>query len=182
MGELDSTETSAADAKEIKVAVCHDFVSGSIEEKLIWNFLGESLPASVRLDKYIVGSEGDYTENARRYIEEHFPKVEVILQNATFMNTIDESRYTIAFLQDDLRSMGMPNVQQEGNLRQADKLVTNSIQTALSYPACDFEIISGGVDLDSMQRWQSLLTAVFKELMLKKLTLKEKSGIKYQSL
>ncbi|SHI79198.1 glycosyltransferase [Desulfosporosinus lacus] len=147
-GELDSTETAVTQAKEIKVAVCHDRIAGSIEATLFWDFISEFLPASVRIDRDIVGSEGDYSENARRYIKEHYPNVEVILQNATFMNTVDESRYTIAFLQDDLRSMGMPNAQQEKNLRQADKLVANSIQTALSYPEYDFEITSGGVDLE----------------------------------
>ncbi|MCB8818461.1 glycosyltransferase [Desulfosporosinus shakirovi] len=147
-GELDSTGTSVAVSKEIKIAVCHDFVSGSLGEKLLWDFFGESLPASVSIDRHIVGPEEDYTEKARRYITEHYPEVEVILQNATFMNIVDQSRYTIAFLQDDFRSVGMPNTQQEENLRQANKLVANSIQTALSYPEYDFEIISGGVDLE----------------------------------
>lgn len=147
-GELDSSETAVDAPRKIKVALCNDFVSGSMGEKVLWNFLQESLPASVSIDRHLVGDKGDYAANARNYIQEHYPEVEVILQNATFMNTVDESRYTIAFLQDDTRSMGMPNTQQEENLRRADKLVTNSIQTALSYPEYDLEIISGGVDLE----------------------------------
>lgn len=167
-GELDSSETAVAAPGEIKVAVCNDFVTGSMGEEILRNFLLESLPASVSLDRHIVGAKGDYAVNARNYIQEHYPEVKVILQNATFVNTVDESRYTIAFLQDNIRSMGMPNTQHEENLRRADKLVTNSIQTAQSYPEYDFEIISGGVDLDSMQKWHCLLMAVFKELMIAK--------------
>lgn len=153
-GELDSLETALTVPGEILVAVCNDLVT--------------ELPASVNIDKQIVGVHGDYAENARNYIQEHYPKVEVILQNATLIDTVDESRYTIAFLQDDIRSRGIPNDQQEGNLRRADKLVTNSIQTALSYPEYDFEIISDGVDQDSRHKWHCILSAVFKELMIKK--------------
>jgi Glycosyltransferases, probably involved in cell wall biogenesis len=146
-GEIDCSETTEALPERIKVAICNDFALGSMQEKLFWNSLTESLPASVNIDQQIAGAKGNYTENARNYIKGHFPEVEVILQNATFINTIEESRYTIAFLQDNIRSQDMLNAQQEENLRRADKLVTNSVETALSYPEYDFEIITGGVDL-----------------------------------
>ncbi|MHB8076883.1 glycosyltransferase [Desulfosporosinus fructosivorans] len=167
-GELDSSETMVAVARDIKVALCNDFASGSMAEKVLWNILQGSLPASVSIDKQIVGAEGDFIVKVRNYIQEHYPGVEVILQNATFMNRVDDSRYTIAFLQEYIGSTGMSNAQQKENLRRADKLVTNSIQTALSYPEYEFEIISGGVDQDSLQKWHSLLTIVFKELMIAK--------------
>lgn len=173
-GELDSSETTVAEPGKIKVAVCNDFSLGLMREKAFWNFLTDSLPASVNIDRHI-GTKGNYTENARNYINGHYPEVEVILQNATFINTIDESRYTIAFLQDDIRSMDMPNAQQEENLRRADKLVANSIQTALSYPEYDFEIISDSVDLDSRQKWHCLLKAVIKELKIKKVNSKREA-------
>ena len=147
-GELDSQGTAETETSKMKVAVCNDLVTGSMGEKVLWNFLLESLPASVGIDMYLAGIQGDYAANARNYIQEHYPEVEVILQNATFINTVDTSRYTIAFLQDDLRSMGRANEQQEGNLQRANKLVTNSLQTALSYSDYDFEVIPVGVDLE----------------------------------
>ncbi|HBV88698.1 MAG TPA: glycosyl transferase family 2 [Desulfosporosinus sp.] len=150
-GELDSSETTVYD-REIKVAVCHNFASRRLSEKISWNLLGEYLPASVSIGRDLLGDQGDYAANARKYIRQHYPGVDVILQDATSMNIVDKSRYTIAVLQDDFRSMGIPNTQHEENLRQADKLVANSIQTALSYPEFDFEIISGGVNLNLFKR------------------------------
>lgn len=147
-GELDSSGTSESVPGKISVAVCNDLVTGSMGEKVLWNFLLESLPASVGIDMFLAGRQGDYAANARNYIQEHYPDVKIIIQNATFINTVDPSRYTIAFLQDDLRSMGRANEQQEENLRLASKRVTNSLQTALSYPEYEFEIIPVGVDLE----------------------------------
>ncbi|ODA39703.1 glycosyltransferase [Desulfosporosinus sp. BG] len=167
-GELDSSQTAEAVIEKIKVAVCNDFVTGSIGEEVERNFHLESLPASVSIDRDVAGAKEDYAGNVRNYIQEHYPEVEVILQNATFINMVDESRYTIAFLQDNIRSMGRPNTQHEENLRRADKLVTDSVQTAQSYPEYDFEIIPGSRDQDARQKWSGLLMDVFKELMIKK--------------
>jgi len=165
-GELDSPLTAEVARREIKVAVCNNLVTGPLGEKVSWNFLLEALPASVGIDMNIVGTQGDFFLNARNYIQEHYPDVVVILQNATFMNIVDQSRYTIAFLQDDLRSLGRVSVLQEGNLRRANKLVTNSFQTALAYSDYDLEVICSGTD--SRQKWHALLTAVFKECMISK--------------
>ncbi|KLU67604.1 MULTISPECIES: glycosyltransferase [Desulfosporosinus] len=147
-GELNSPRTAERVEEKIKVAVCNDLITGSMGEKVLWNFLLEALPSSAGVDMYLAGTEGDYAANARNYIQMHHPEVEVVIQNATFINTVDPSRYTIAFLQDNLRSMGWASAQQEENLRRASILVTNSLQTALSYPEHDFEIIPVGVDLE----------------------------------
>jgi len=147
-GELDSPPTAEVVSDKVKVAVCNDLITGSMGEKVLWNFLVEALPASVGIDMYLAGIQGDYAVNARIYLQAHYPEVDIIIQNATFINIVDPSRYTIAFLQDNLRSMGWANVQQEENLRRASKLVTNSLQTALSYPEYEFEIIPVGVDLE----------------------------------
>ncbi|WP_088228065.1 glycosyltransferase [Desulfosporosinus sp. FKB] len=149
-GELDSLTIMPAVSKKIKIAVCNDLSLGSMQEKVFWTALQESLPASINVHQKIAGLKGNYTDNTRNYIYRHHPEVEVILQNATFI-TIDESRYTIAFLQDNVRSLDMGNALQEENLRRADRLVTNSIQTALAYPEYDFEIIPGGVDLEAFK-------------------------------
>ncbi|MGC7871584.1 glycosyltransferase family 2 protein [Desulfosporosinus sp. SYSU MS00001] len=172
-GEIDSLKTASAVPGEIKIAVCNDLSLGSMQEKVFWTALQKSLPASVDVHQQITGLKGNYTDNSRNYINQHHPEVEVILQNATFINTIDKSRYTIAFLQDNVRSQNIDNEQQEENLRRADRLVTNSIQTALAYPEYDFEIISDGVD--ATPKWRQLLQAVFKELMIKKVNSQRKA-------
>ncbi|MCK5343273.1 MAG: glycosyltransferase, partial [Candidatus Heimdallarchaeota archaeon] len=115
-------------------------------EKVLWDFLLESLPGSVGVDTRLVGKKGEYSKNAREYINHTHPNIQVVIQNASFIRTVDETRYTIAFLQDDLRAMKQKSNIQEQNLWLAKKLVTNSIITALSYPEYDFELISVGVD------------------------------------
>jgi glycosyltransferase involved in cell wall biosynthesis len=131
-----------------KIAVCNDLVMGSMGEKVWWEILLESLPGSIGIDIRNVGETGDYAENACNYIRNHYPEITVIIQNATFIGTIDKNRYTIAFLQDDLRSMGRSSEQQENNLRTARKVVSNSLRTARSYPEFKFEIIPIGVNSD----------------------------------
>ncbi len=147
-GESDGPASTKTEAGSMKVAVCNDLINGSMGEKVLWNFLLESLPATVGIDLWMAGQLGDYAENARQYIAAHHPEIEVIIQNATFINTVDDTRYTIAFLQDNLRAMGRFSEQQEQNLRRARKLVTNSVQTALFYPEYNFEIIPVGIDID----------------------------------
>ncbi len=147
-GESDGPASTKTEVGSMKVAVCNDLINGSMGEKVLWNFLLEYLPATVGIDLWMAGQPEDYAENARQYIAAHHPEVEVIIQNATFINTVDDSRFTIAFLQDNLRAMGRFSEQQEQNLRRARKLVTNSVQTALSYPEYNFEIIPVGIDID----------------------------------
>ncbi|KJS03922.1 MAG: glycosyl transferase family 2 [Peptococcaceae bacterium BRH_c4a] len=167
-GELDSPGTAEIAPGKIKVAV----VTGLMGEKASWDFSPEALPASTGIDIYLAGIQGDYASNARNYIEEHYPDAEVIVQNATSINTVDPSRYTLVFLQDDLRSAGGADEQQEENLRRANKLVANSLQTALSYPEYDFEVIP--VARDSTEKWRRLLAIVFQELMIAKQNHKRK--------
>ncbi len=144
-GEMDSAETKVY-AMQPKIAVCNDLVTGTMGEKVLWDFLLESLPASVGIDTRLVKDGKLFSEKAREYINDHYPEIQVIIQNATFMGTVDDSRYTVAFLQDNLRAMGRVSEEQEQNLLSARKRVTNSIATALSYPEHDFEVIPVGVD------------------------------------
>jgi glycosyltransferase involved in cell wall biosynthesis len=50
------------------------------------------------------------------------------------------------YLQDNLRAMGSASSQQEANLKSADCLIANTIDTAASYSEFDFEICPIGVD------------------------------------
>ncbi len=147
-GEADSQASSESQPSPIKVAICNDLVTGSMGERVLWDFLLESLPASVGIDTRLVGNQGDFGDNVRRYIAQYYPEVEVIIQNATPISYVDPSRYTIAFLQDNLRAMGWHSEQQERNLCQAQKRVSNSWENLLYYPEYDFTIIPVGIDLD----------------------------------
>jgi len=145
-GEMDDVPSEAARQTSPSVIICNDSLSGSMGEKTMWGFLLDSLPSSSGVDVAVVGTGGEFAERARSYIRRRYPRATVIIQNATFMDTVDSHRFTIAYLQDNLRGMGRPSEQQERNLRNADILVTNSYLTAAFYPEFDFEIIPVGVD------------------------------------
>lgn len=147
MGEMDAAVGESVAGRPL-VAVCNDLVTGTMGERVLWDFLLEGLPSTVGIDSRVVGTAGQYASLAREYISEHQPDVAVIIQNATFVDPVDPERYTITFLQDNLRAMGRDSSQQEKNLRSARIAVTNSVLTAMSYPEYDFEIIAVGVDSD----------------------------------
>jgi hypothetical protein len=164
-GELDSSGAKAETSK-IKVAICNNLVTGFMGDLAVWKQLVSALPASVGIDLETIGNQGEFALNARKYIQAHHPEVEIIIQNASFIDTVSEERYTIAFLQDDLRSKGRKSKLQDENLRRARKRVTNSLQTALAYPEYDFEIIPD--DKDASDKWHDLLIQVFQEINIAK--------------
>ncbi len=143
-GEKDD-ETVKQVQKKFEIAVCNDIVTGSMGERVLWDYLLESLPGAYGVDTRLVGTI-NFEGRAQNYIDHEHPDTSLIIQNATFIGSVDSRRYTVAFLQDDLRSMGRDSSQQEANLHLAGTIVTNSIQTAIAYPDYDFEIIPVGVD------------------------------------
>ena len=145
-GEMDDIPSEAAPQPSRSVIICNDYLSGSMGEKTMWGFLLDSLPSSAGVDMTVVGTDGDFAENARSYIRRCYPQFAIIVQNATFIDIVDHDHFTIAYLQDNLRKMKRPSEQQERNLRNVDFLVTNSRLTALSYPEFDFEVIPIGVN------------------------------------
>ncbi|HPM28103.1 MAG TPA: glycosyltransferase, partial [bacterium] len=144
-GEMDSKRESN-NKEKTEIAICNDLVTGTMGERVLWDFLLESLPGAYGLDKRVVGEKGKYELKARRYISKYKPETDLIIQNASFINRIDNTKPTIAFLQDDLRAMGKTSTQQDTVLKFAQQIVTNSFQTALSYPEFDCEVIPVGVD------------------------------------
>jgi glycosyltransferase involved in cell wall biosynthesis len=133
--------------KIVKIAICNDNCDGQMGEKVLWNHLLENIAGAYRVDKNLIGKYS-FELKARDYITLNHPETQIIVQNASFIDRIDKTKYSILFLQDNLRSMGRSSVQQESNLKFADVLVTNSIQTSMSYPEYDFEIIPIGINSD----------------------------------
>lgn len=146
-GEKDDEKALVNSVKKTHIAICNDLCTGSMGEKVLWDYLLDKIPGAFPVDFRTVGKIS-YEARATDYINKNYPDTEVIIQNASFINRIDPTKHTIVFLQDDLRLMGRSSSQQESNLKFADTLVTNSIQTSLSYPEYDFEIISVGVDAE----------------------------------
>lgn len=147
MGEmLDSSKKSISNAKIYIAAICNDLLIGIMGERVFWGHLLESLPAVVGIDDKTARGKGDYANRARKYIQKHYPDIPIIIQNSTFIGPVDPKRYTIMFLQDNLRAMDRKNENQELNLKLGSKLVANSISASISYPEYDFEIIPLGID------------------------------------
>lgn len=144
-GEKDDPPTTDKN-QEVKIVIVNDYLTGRNGERTMWDFLLEGLPGVAGVDLRVVGAGENFAQRARFYIQQQYPNVRIIIQNATFIDLIDPSLFTIAILQDDLRRMGTPSPQQEKNLARANVLVTNSLLTASSYPEYTFELISLGVD------------------------------------
>jgi glycosyltransferase involved in cell wall biosynthesis len=144
-GEKDSDEYEFSKVPPKNIAICNDICGGLMGEKVLWSYLLEGIPATYALDTTILG-RASFENRARATIDKDFPDTKLVIQNATFIDRIHPQIYTICFLQDDLRKMGKSSVQQEINLKYADRLVTNSVQTSLSYPEYEFEIIPVGID------------------------------------
>lgn len=145
MGEMLASDDVISENRKL-IALCNDLVTGTMGERVFWDHFLEYLPNSVGVDKRIVGKSQGFEKRAKKHIKSKYKGIQVIVQNASFIQTIDPSKYTIAFLQDNLRAMNSPSQVQERNLRLADKIVTNSVVTAASYPEFSFEIIPIGID------------------------------------
>jgi glycosyltransferase involved in cell wall biosynthesis len=145
-GEMDDGPSEVSQQTSPSVIICNDYLRGGMGEKVLWGFLLDLLPSSAGVDMTAVGEAGDFAKNAWDYIQRYYPQSTIIVQNATFIDIVDQDRFTIVYLQDNLRLMRRSSEQQERNLRRADILVTNSRVTALSYPEFQFEVIPIGVD------------------------------------
>lgn len=145
-GEMDDSLDAGRLAPPPVAAIVNDWLLGRMGERTMWNMLVEGLPNVIGIDQSNVGEGQGFEARVRRRLQSRFQRTRIVLQNATFVDTIDPDRWTIAFLQDDLRRMGRPSAQQERVLAAARTRVTNSLLTARSYPEYNFEIIPLGVD------------------------------------
>ena len=71
---------------------------------------------SFKVDFKTVGGEIGYSIKAKEFIDNNLENVEIIIQNASFIQRIDSTKYTIMFLQDDLRQMNISSPIQEKNI------------------------------------------------------------------
>lgn len=165
-GEMDEVNIDKKQFIKPEIAICNDLVTGTMGEKVLWDYLIDGLPGAYGVDNRVVG-ETNFSNKAKIFIQQRHPGTKVIIQNASFINFIDKDIYTVAFLQDDLRSMGRQSSQQEMNLRLAHKIVTNSFQTAAVYKDYPCEIIPVGLD-------SKLFSPKDKSLLRKKHGFKEK--------
>lgn len=145
-GEMDAKESGYPIHNEVRTIISNDYLLGRMGEKTMWGFLLSNLPNAVGVDMDTLQLTLNFEKEAKKHINENYPKNAVVIQNASFIDLIDEDRFTILYLQDNLRAMGRKSFQQEVNLKHANLLVTNSKVTAASYPEYDFEIIPIGVD------------------------------------
>lgn len=144
-GEMDAL-SKAESARDAEVIFANDYLTGVMGEKTMWNHLIDALPLATGIDKKRVGTAEPFAARAKKVIHRDYPNARVIVQNASFVDRIDPEKYTIVFLQDNLRGMGRPSEQQENNLKHAQLHVANSRLTTDAYPEYNFEIIPIGVD------------------------------------
>mgnify|MGYP004003773073 FL=1 len=142
-GEKRSEQYTSMKDADAEVVICNDIVTGQMGEEVLWDHL-LTLPGTFGLDFEKAGGESG--PHFKKYIDDNLPAVKVVLQNASFVDYMGDGKYTVAFLQDNLRGMSNPSYIQEKNLKMANAWVTNSIGTASSYPEYPFEVIPVGVN------------------------------------
>ena len=142
-GEKRGSSSAASLHSRDSVAICNNSLQGINGEKVLWGHLLE-MPSTFGLDYSVVG--GKTPESFTSYLNTNKKDPAIALQNATFIPRFFAERRTMMYLQDNLRAMGKPSSQQEMNLRDADCHVTNTVDTAVSYPEYDFDICPVGVD------------------------------------
>lgn len=148
-GEMDDPGYSATSAARPKIAIVNDYLRGRMGETTMWNILVERLPITVGMDMEMVGwGEKGFASRVRRFLARQHSEVDMVIQNATFLETIDKERYTVVYLQDDLRAMGRRDERQEQNIRHANLRICNSFRTAASYSEFFWTVIPIGVDTD----------------------------------
>lgn len=145
-GEMDD-KTHPESSERVEVAIANDIAGGSMGERVLWNFMLEGLPGAYALDYKTTGADhASFPRKAKKFIKDNHPQTKLIIQNGTFIKKISNDIYTISLVQDDLRSMGKVSIEQEANLKSSQKVVANSLATAISYNDLAPDIIPIGLD------------------------------------
>jgi glycosyltransferase involved in cell wall biosynthesis len=135
-----------------EVIIINDILGGCMGERVFWNYMLEGISDLVGIDGSVVPFKSNgWDFEVKKYIADNYPKDTIIIQNATFIPHIDSERYTIAFLQDNIRDMHAQRKHinwQTATLQGSQHIVTNSQYTADAYAeyAHKTTIIPIGVD------------------------------------
>lgn len=153
-GEMDD-QTNDLCSDKSTIAVCNDLISGVNGERTFFGNILSNFPNSVGIDStYLNCKLEDFSSVARLYFEKNknvMSEIDIVFQNSTFIDRLDRDRITIMYVQDNLRRIQMLSdirypkdiiAQQEKNMRDADILVTNSIELICDYDDFDFEYLS----------------------------------------
>ena len=128
------------------IVIVNDLLGGWMGERTFWNYMLDGFPEMIGLDHKAAGTGRELFEmTARKCIRGMSPDT-VIIQNATYLNKISDENFTIAFLQDNLRTMGMKSWLQDKVLTTSQIVVTNSRETAKSYAEFNPVVIPIGID------------------------------------
>jgi len=125
------------------IILCNDLLTGWLGEKVLWDFLLEDIRDFVPVDKRC---NLIFPSTVKEYIDKTYPTSKIIVQNATFMPLIDNTKYTISYLQDNLRGMNRRDNCQEYVLHNSNLIIANSKYTAHAYSDYNTEIIPIGID------------------------------------
>jgi len=132
---------------KLNICIYNDIVWWTMWEKVLWNYLIEKLPWNVFwIDKRIVWKEGNLGKKVNSLIQEKYRNTGLIIQNATFIEKMDNEIPTIMYLQDDIRKMWYSTILQEDNLKKSDLIISNSLYTKESYSDYDSEVLAIWVD------------------------------------
>lgn len=125
------------------IAICNNRMGGINGEKVMWgHLLGFS--NTVPLDFELVN--GKSSSSFQEYVDKNNINLALVFQNASFVPYFFPHKYTVSYLQDNLRAMGRTSNSQEMILKNSQCRLTNTIDTAASYPEYDFDICPVGVD------------------------------------
>jgi len=122
------------DLKSIKKGILvNDYLFGLMGEKVLWDFMLESIPNLFPVDKKIIATDNiinsincSFEEKVKLYINKHHNDFEYIIQNGTWFNLIDLNKPIIIIIQDNIRKMNRINLIQEENFKKADYVIINS--------------------------------------------------------
>ena len=126
-----------------KIVIANNKLNGINGEKVLWGQLLD-FQNTIGLDFERV--QGKTPLSFETFIKKLKIRVSFVFQNATFIPILMPSRFSVLYLQDNLRRMKNISPLQEYNLEAAQALVTNVSDNAASYPEFDFEICPIGVD------------------------------------
>lgn len=135
------------------VILVNDYCYGLLGERVLWNFMLESIPNLKAVDLDILSTDSSivnlnipFEEKVIKYIEKHYPSYKCIIQNGSWFNLIPSKKPRICLIQDNLRKMNRKSKIQENNFKNSEFIVVNSKETGDYYNERESYNIPLGVD------------------------------------